>query len=275
MSVLLSITTSTPASGCALWGDDGPMGSVTSVASHRHAEFLMPAIDQLCRTGGVRPTDLDAVVVDVGPGLFTGLRVGISAANSIALARGIPIVGVTSLEVLAYPHRRVPGVVAAVVDARRSEIYWATFGANPDGQEAQDRTPGDDEGRPVGLWGELTAPVVTPPEALSDHLAAVEGPVLAVGDGALRYRAAIEPRAEVDPAGGTDLWPSPLVLAELGARRLGARHNFAPGADGGAPRTAPATPASLAQALYLRQADVRIGWEQLDGRVAPATSPGA
>jgi tRNA threonylcarbamoyladenosine biosynthesis protein TsaB len=260
VSVLLAITTSTRCSGCALWSDDGPIGSVASVAAHRHAEFLMPAVDQLCRTAGVGPGDLSAVVVDVGPGLFTGLRVGISAANSIALARGLPVVGITSLEALAYPHRRTPGVVAAVVDARRAEVYWATFGRSTHGQPALSQ----------GAWGQLSAPVVTAPEVLADHLAAIDGPVLAVGDGAHRYRSIFEAHGEVgSAASGTELWPSPLALAELGDRQLRALGLHA----GDSP--AAAQPVSLAEALYLRQADVRIGWDQLDGRVGPAASPEA
>ena len=69
--------------------------------------------------------DLDGVAVDIGPGLFTGLRVGLATARTIATARGIPAVGVTSLEALAHPHRRRPGTLVPVVDARRGEVYWA------------------------------------------------------------------------------------------------------------------------------------------------------
>lgn len=220
----------------------------------------MPAIDELCRTAGMGPSDLDAVVVDVGPGLFTGLRVGIAAANSIALARRVPVVGITSLEVLAHPHRRTPGVVASVVDARRSEVYWATFGHLATGGSASGEVK----------WGQLSPAVVTAPELLAEHLSAIKAPVLAVGDGAHRYASVIEAHAEVGPVSSPgELWPSPVVLAEIGARRL-----FSPGAEHGEGALA-ATPGTLAEALYLRQADVRIGWEQLGGRVPAAAPPQA
>jgi tRNA threonylcarbamoyladenosine biosynthesis protein TsaB len=212
------------------------------VARRRHAEVLMPAIDELCRWAGWSVGDLTGVAVDRGPGLFTGLRVGLATARAIAAARDIPAIGVTSLDALAHAGRRWTGLVAAVVDARRGEVYWALYGA--DGATAQ----------------ELRSPAVVTPETLAGHLDGLAGPVLALGDGASRY-AELLTAAGATVGEGSEMWPSAMAVAELGMRQL---------AVGGA------THRGLPEPLYLRQADVRIGWEQVGGRTGaqPGAQPG-
>jgi tRNA threonylcarbamoyladenosine biosynthesis protein TsaB len=235
---LLAIETATRLVGCALWDDGGPIASNLLVAGQRHVEVLMPAIDELCGQAGISVGDLDGVAVDIGPGLFTGLRVGLATATTIATARSIPAVGVTSLEALAHPHRRRQGPLAAIVDARRGEVYWALF---------------EGDGRRLK---QLRAPAVAGPHDVAHEIANV----LAVGDGAVRYREVFE-AAGSEVAGPGDMWPSPLAVAELGMERL--RGEVFEGGSMPAP-------------LYLRQADVRIGWDQVDGRVgAPAGPPPA
>ncbi len=229
---ILAIETATSCVGCALWSDDGPVASLTLVARQRHAEVLMPAIDQLCRQAGWSVGDLTAVAVDRGPGLFTGLRVGLATARAIAAARHIPAIGVTSLDALAHPGRRRTGLLAAVVDARRGEVYWALYGA--DGTTAR----------------ELRPPAVAIPDALARHLAGLARPVLALGDGASRYAGLLSAAGATVGEGG-EMWPSAMAVAELGVRQL---VNGGAGGQG------------LPEPLYLRQADVRIGWEQVGGR---------
>jgi tRNA threonylcarbamoyladenosine biosynthesis protein TsaB len=232
---LLAIETATRLVGCALWDDDGPIAANLLVAGQRHVEVLVPAIDEICRQAGISVADLDGVAVDIGPGLFTGLRVGLATATTIARARHIPAVGVTSLEALAHPHRRRRGPLAAIVDARRGEVYWALF--EGDGQRLV----------------ELRAPAVALPQDAAHEIA----DVLAVGDGAVRYRDIFE-AAGSEVAGPGAMWPSPMAVAELGMERISGR-----AFDAGA----------LPAPLYLRQADVRIGWDQVNGRVgSPASS---
>jgi tRNA threonylcarbamoyladenosine biosynthesis protein TsaB len=239
--LVLALETATACAGCALWTEDGPLASFTLTAGPRHAEVLMPAVDQLFRVAGRSPADIDGVAVDVGPGLFTGLRVGLATAGAIALARAVPAVGVTSVEALAHPHRRRSGLVAAVVDARRAEVYWALY--RSDGAELE----------------ELEAPAVAAPEAVAARLVQVDQRCLLVGDGAWRYRDVLAAGGG-ELAGPADMWPSPLVVAELGAHRL---------AEAGRGAVAPG---SLPKPVYLRQADVRIGWEEVGGRVGPEAS---
>lgn len=114
------------------------------------AERLMPMIAEVLEAGGAAPGDLDAIGVGTGPGNFTGVRISVSAARGLALALGIPAVGVTRLEALA---QGLPRPLAVVEDARRGEVYVQEFG--PDGPgEALILTPGD-------LPHVLSAPAVT------------------------------------------------------------------------------------------------------------------
>jgi tRNA threonylcarbamoyladenosine biosynthesis protein TsaB len=230
---LLAIETATPCAGCALWEESGLVASFMLAGRQRHAEVLMPAVDELCRWAGWSAADLTGVAVDRGPGLFTGLRVGLATARAIAMARGIPAAGVTSLEVLAHPYRRRAGLLSPVVDARRGQVYWALYEMGAAGAE------------------EVRPPAVAGPEELAAALAGLGRPVLAVGDGAWRYREQLV-AAGVEVGGRGEIWPSALAVAELGAQRL----SEGTAGEGGLP-----------EPLYLRPPDVRIGWEEVGGRV--------
>ena len=97
-----------------------------------HAEALIPMIERVLAAAGAGYGDLDRIVATVGPGSFTGLRVGLAAARAIALAAKKPLVAVDTLAALAETHRPSLGrqVIAALIDARRSEVYAALFGAD-------------------------------------------------------------------------------------------------------------------------------------------------
>ena len=117
----------------------GP-GAVTVLAeqvcpgARRHSEQLMPALLEVCTSAGRRPVELDAVVCGLGPGPFTGLRVGIASAAAFADALGVPAYGVCSLDAIAAapatpeaPDPREDGGLLVVTDARRREVYWAAY----------------------------------------------------------------------------------------------------------------------------------------------------
>ena len=97
----------------------------------RHEETVMPAVDQLLAEVGLAPADLTAIAVDVGPGSFTGVRIGVCHGNAMAMALGLPIVSVNALEALAYPFLGGAGPVAAIIDARNGNGYGALYA--PDG----------------------------------------------------------------------------------------------------------------------------------------------
>jgi tRNA threonylcarbamoyl adenosine modification protein YeaZ len=127
--LVLALDTATPTlvAGLADWSQHG----VTEVLAERavpsgtrHAELLTPAISSVLDDAGLTMGDLDAVVTGLGPGPFTGLRVGIVTAAALADARGLPVIGVCSLDAIGSGARTV------VTDARRKEIYWATYDAD-------------------------------------------------------------------------------------------------------------------------------------------------
>lgn len=136
MPLVLAVESATDAAGVALADQDGLLAAVQVGRGRRHTESIAPAIQAVCRSGGVAVGDIDAVAVDVGPGLFTGLRVGIATAKGLATGLGVPMVAVGSLELLAAGVARAgvldrrfggPSSVVAVVDARRHEVFWARF----------------------------------------------------------------------------------------------------------------------------------------------------
>lgn len=126
----LAVTTATGVVGVAV----GPIGGEAFAAvqletDRRHAEELVPLIRKVSADAGTTLSDLDVLVVDVGPGRFTGLRVGVATVRALAFALGMPVVGVTSLEVLAagVASGVQPSVITAVIDARRGEVFQQVF----------------------------------------------------------------------------------------------------------------------------------------------------
>ena len=118
--MLLAIDTTTRFSGIALYDADGLRMEQLWETGGNHTVELVPFISRACEVCGLVPSGLKAVAVALGPGSFTGVRVGLSAAKGIALALDIPILGVSSLDVTAYAHWRDPLPVCALVSAGRS-----------------------------------------------------------------------------------------------------------------------------------------------------------
>jgi tRNA threonylcarbamoyl adenosine modification protein YeaZ len=125
--LVLALDTATPTlvAGLARWSVDGVelLAERALPSGNRHAELLTPAIREALADAGVGMRAVEAVVVGLGPGPFTGLRVGVVTAATIADARGLPAVGVCSLDAIGSGARTV------VTDARRKEVYWAAYDA--------------------------------------------------------------------------------------------------------------------------------------------------
>ncbi len=225
--LILGLDTATPAVGCAIGGHEGVLASFSASRGRRHAETLVPAIDVTRRAAGIELADLGALAVDVGPGLFTGLRVGVATAKAMASALRVPVVGVESLDLLAFPVRWSDRLIASVVDARRGEVFSAFYRQVPGGVQR------------------LTKPRVGSVEELLADLMATGEECLAVGDGALRYAEDLRALNTVEVADAGLAFPSAASLVQLAhARAL--REEFVNPWD--------VTP------VYLRKADAEINW---------------
>ena len=221
--MLLAIETAAELVGVALAVDGEPYAGVWVRSARRHAEALAPAIAHVLDQAGATLADVETVAVDVGPGLFTGLRVGVATAQGLAQGLGVGVLGVASVDVLAREAYDAGwrGPVAAVIDARRGEVFAATVD---------------------GPSGEVGPPARHRPAALAGTLRGTEG-LLVVGSGAHRYAEAF---AGLHVAAIRE--PSPRALAAAAAGKLarGAR---------------PVAPADV-RPVYLRDADARINWVQ-------------
>lgn len=197
---------------------DGAIIAARHVAMLRgHAEALLPMVEEIMAEAGVAYSALDLIAATVGPGAFTGLRVGLAAARGLALAGGLPIIGVTTLEALAHgADKRGERSVVAMLNARRGEVYYQAF--DP-----------------------ALAPLGPPRVGAAEAIVLPKGPVLLVGDGAALLPAARDgnsgdiviipsllPDAAVvagiaaarfDPAAPPERPPEPFYLRASGARK--------------------------------------------------------
>lgn len=130
---ILAIETATASSSVALGDGDQTRATARLVDARGHVGFLVPAIDFCFRSAGWAPGDLDAVAVDVGPGLFSGIRTGVAAAQAVAGAVGVPLVPVGSLDAVAYDAATAHRRIWAVVDVRRGEVAVAPYRPVPGG----------------------------------------------------------------------------------------------------------------------------------------------
>jgi len=131
MAILLAIDTVAPRLQLGLLRADGSVDVSIDEIAQGHAELIFPRIDALLARTDVTYADLTRIAVTTGPGSFTGLRIGLSAARGLGLARNIPVIGVPSLFAISLGH---PGSVAVLLDARRGEAYFQLFPDDPEPQ---------------------------------------------------------------------------------------------------------------------------------------------
>ncbi len=221
--------TATPRVSVAIGRDGHVLGDLSLDGGRRHAEQLVPAIEYLCREVDVDLDQLAFVAVGLGPGLFTGLRVGVTTARMMAQVLRIPMVGVPTLDLIAYPLRHTNRTVVSVVDARRREVFFACYRPVPGGVQR------------------ITDYDVCTPDGLAGELAARGEDTLLAGDGALRYAAELGGLDHVELAGPAAALPSAAALVELATARY-EREEFSPPAD--------------VHPLYLRRSDAEIEWDR-------------
>jgi tRNA threonylcarbamoyladenosine biosynthesis protein TsaB len=228
--IILGIDTATMQVGCAVGGVEGVFAAFHSARGRRHAEVLAPAIDLVCSQAHVDLHQIGCIAVDVGPGLFTGLRVGVATAKAMAFALRVPVIGLCSLDLLAFPVRHSRRLIVAVVDARRGEVFSACYRHVPGGVQR------------------VSEPVVSSPADLCSELTARGEECLVVGDGALRYAALFDRVSHVEVGTSGTAHPSADALVELAHPRA-VREEFVQSWE--------------IEPMYLRKADAEVNFETL------------
>ncbi|EAC3131170.1 tRNA (adenosine(37)-N6)-threonylcarbamoyltransferase complex dimerization subunit type 1 TsaB [Listeria monocytogenes] len=127
--MILGMDTSSDTMTIALFNEGVVLGEYTTNLKKNHSVRLLPAISALMEECGVKPTDLEKIAVAKGPGSYTGLRIGVTVAKTMAWDAGIPIVGISSLALLAENGLYFPGKVVALMDARRGNVYAGVYQA--------------------------------------------------------------------------------------------------------------------------------------------------
>lgn len=200
MASVLGIDTSASACSAAVWRDGAVLASARAAMMRGHAEALVPMIEDVMRDAGLGYRDLAAVAVTRGPGAFTGLRIGLATARGLALAAGIPAIGISAFDAVA---RAVPAAaragrnLAVAIDTKRGDVYLQSF----DGALA-----------PIG------DPRVVRPEDAAAALPA--GPLHVTGDGAALLREALSAHAAEIAFDPEPLPPDAVIVARLGAAAL-------------------------------------------------------
>ena len=229
--LILGIESATEQVGVAIGGHEGVIATFEVARGRRHAEILTPAIEFVCRQADIGLDEIGCVAVDAGPGLFTGMRVGLSAAKALALALRVPMIGISSLDLLAFPCRHTDRVVVPVIDARKSEVFWAMYRQVPGGVQR------------------VSPPTVGPVDDLVADLLARSQEVLCVGDGAERYRDEIVEGYRCEVSG--PVHPAPGALVQLAHAR--------------ALREEWVRPDEI-EPIYLRAPDAQINWATRESR---------
>lgn len=225
---LLAIETSTPGSSVAVVEGRRTLAAASRIDRVGHAGFLVPAIDFCFDQVGWAPDDLDAVVVDIGPGLYTGIRVGLATAQGLAAAFGIPVIPVVSVDTLALEANTGHRMIWAVIDARRGEFAVARYRPVPGGVVRESATE------------------LMDPEELRALLESTAEVSLVVGDAAELPDGFFRGMHHVKT--GRPRYPYAVALAEIGAGKY-ERDDYPAPED--------------IRPMYMRDPDVTINWEKL------------
>jgi len=227
--IVLGIETSTPQTSVALGTEQGVRASM-QLASKARQDDVVPILEHVLDWTGLELSHVGGVAVGLGPGLFTGLRVGVETGKTLAQVLSVPILGIPSLDVLAFGVRYTRRLIGAVIDARRGEVFHALYRGVPGGVMR------------VGEYG------VAPPGHLAAELEAAREEVLLVGNGAILYRKELEEvGARVEFASPAQAHPQASEMVELAVPRFIREETD---------RSFEVLP------LYLRKSDAEIAWDQ-------------
>ena len=233
---VLALDTSTMMSSVAIVDGEHVIAEQNLNNKIGHSERLIPSIDTVLKTAGCKLADIDAFAVAIGPGSFTGLRIGLAAAKGFAFSLGRPVVGISSLKALAYNLSGSEYLVASILDARRGEYYIAVNRFNGSSIE------------------NILADSVMPPDELIDYIKSLKEKVAFVGDGVCRLRDVIDEQlgdSAILPLPDA-IYPSASNIARLAHKRLD---------SGDADLISMCRP-------FIREPDLILRWER--GDTAPA-----
>jgi tRNA threonylcarbamoyladenosine biosynthesis protein TsaB len=201
--LVLGIETSTEQTAIALGTEQGIVAGAMLAAARPGGEMVAPAIEHLLAWSNVSLSSLGGIAVGLGPGLFTGMRVGIATAKTLAQTLQVPIVGLASLDLVAFSVGYVRTLICAAIDAKRGEVFYAFYLPVPGGIARQTEF---EVGSPAHLTAEL--------EARRED-------ILMVGNGALAYRRELEEAGNhVRFASPAHAFPAATALVELSIARL-------------------------------------------------------
>lgn len=200
---ILALDTATLVSSVAIAAQDQIYAELTLQTKLTHSETMVPHIQQALEMAQLKKTELDAVAVSIGPGSFTGLRIGLATAKGMAYALGIPIVGVPTLAALAY-HYPVPGVyLAPLLDAQKGNVYVAVY-------EWEN-----------GVLKEVRPPAVEAFDKVLVGGASMNKPIIFMGESAVRHMEKIQSAGgKVLPAMPHTVMPRAANVAMLGLKLL-------------------------------------------------------
>lgn len=237
---VLGIETATRVAGAAVVKDDRLVSERFVHNRKTHSQHLLPMIQQVLADADITPRELGGIAVSGGPGSFTGLRIGMAAAKSMAQVLRIPIAGVSTLEALALNVAGVEGLICPILDARKQEVYTCFY-------KSRDGVPVPvSEPRAVSL-----------PE-LQNMLSAVNEQVTLLGDGVPVYGAEILRAAgeklgmagKISLAGQINLFSRAAGVAELGSRLIKAGRVGDP---------------LMLQPVYIRRPEAEVTWDLKHG----------
>ena len=227
--IVLGIETSTPQTSVAV-GTEREILAALALTGRSRQDLVVPALERLLEWSDLELSTVGGVAVGLGPGLFTGLRVGVAAGKALAQVLGVPIVGIPSLDALAFRVRYTPRLIVAVIDARRGEVFFAFYRSVPGGVMRE----GDHR--------------VAPPGHLAAELEALREEVLLVGNGAILYRRELEEvGGRIEFAASAQAYPQASALVELAVPRFIREETD---------RLFDVVP------LYLRKSDAEITWDK-------------
>jgi tRNA threonylcarbamoyladenosine biosynthesis protein TsaB len=231
---ILALDTSTLVSSVAIASPEKLIAELILQTKLTHSEVLMPHIEQILAMTKIKQVDLTGIAVSIGPGSFTGLRIGLATAKSMAYALNLPIVGVSTLAALAY-HYPIPNIyIAPMLDAQKGNVYTALYRWEN------------------GILQEVQAPEVKTFESVLQEGQLLDLPVVFVGDTAQKQALAI-----AEAGGNVMLAMSHLVMPRAANVAMLGLSEFAKGNTDHVMQLEP---------VYIRRSEAEVLWERRNGK---------